>query len=306
MIPRSLQDWELPSGVQIGDVTANRAMVWSAAGREARMQLEVSADERLGSPRLIDGPDALDHSGFTAKLDLGGLTPGEPVFYRVWFEDLATGARSVPVTGRFRAAPSRSRAFTLCWSGDVVGQGWGIDPGRGGLRLYETMARHAPDVFVHSGDQIYADNPLRAEVALDDGTTWRNLVTPAKARVAETLGEFRGNYAYNLLDAHARAFNREVPMIVQWDDHEVPTTGTRASTCRLVATTRRSTSLGWRRGRAGRCSTTCRSARTSMSPNVSIAHIARDRSPRSLSWTSAAIEPPTAPIGRRRPGRPRG
>jgi alkaline phosphatase D len=221
MIPRSLQDWELPSGVQIGDVTANRAMVWSAAGREARMQLEVSADERFGSPRLIDGPAALDHSGFTAKLDLGGLTPGEPVFYRVWFEDLATGARSVPVTGRFRAAPSRSRAFTLCWSGDVVGQGWGIDPGRGGLRLYETMARHAPDVFVHSGDQIYADNPLRAEVALDDGTTWRNLVTPAKARVAETLGEFRGNYAYNLLDAHARAFNREVPMIVQWDDHEV-------------------------------------------------------------------------------------
>ena len=221
MIPHALREWELPSGVQVGDVTETRAMVWSAAGREARMRLEVSADERFVTPRLIEGPTALDDGGFTAKLDLGGLAPGEPVFYRVWFEDLATGARSAPVTGRFRTSATRPRPFTLCWSGDVVGQGWGIDPSRGGLRLYETMARHSPDLFVHSGDQIYADNPLRTEVALDDGTSWRNVVTPAKAKVAETLDEFRGNYAYNLLDANARRFNSEVPMIVQWDDHEV-------------------------------------------------------------------------------------
>jgi alkaline phosphatase D len=221
MIPRALQEWELPSGVQVGDVTDSRAMIWSAAGREARMRLEIAADERFRSARVTDGPAALEDSGFTAKRDLGELTPGEPVFYRVWFEDLATGAASARIEGRFRTAPRRPRPFTLCWSGDVVGQGWGIDPARGGLRLYETMARHAPDVFVHSGDQIYADNPLRAEVALEDGTTWRNVVTPAKSKVAETLDEFRGNYAYNLLDTHARAFNSQVPMIVQWDDHEV-------------------------------------------------------------------------------------
>ena len=89
------------------------------------------------------------------------------------------------------------------------------------MRLYETMARHAPDLFIHSGDQIYADGPLRPEVALDDGTVWRNVVTEAKQKVAETLDEFRGNFAYNLLDRHARAFNSQVPMIVQWDDHEV-------------------------------------------------------------------------------------
>ncbi len=41
------------------------------------------------------------------------------------------------------------------------------------MRLYETMARHAPDLFIHSGDQIYADGPLRPEVTLDDGTRWR-------------------------------------------------------------------------------------------------------------------------------------
>lgn len=225
VMSRVLQDAgapTMPGGVQVGDVTPTRAMLWSGTDRPARMLVEVSRDERFTSPRLIEGPAALENTGFTAKIDLGGLTPGEPVFYRVWFDDLERpGLLSAQTAGHFRAAPSSARPLTICWSGDVVGQGWGIDESRGGLRLYETMARHAPDLFVHSGDQIYADNPLRPEVTLDDGSVWRNVVTPAKQKVAETLDEFRGNYAYNLLDRHARAFNSQVPMIVQWDDHEV-------------------------------------------------------------------------------------
>ena len=212
----------MPGGVQIGDVTPTRAMFWSATDRPARMVIELARDERFRTVRRIEGPVALEDSNFTAKLDVGGLTPGEPVFYRVWFEDLGwPGRRSEPVEGRFRAAPDRPRPLTICWSGDVCGQGWGINPAFGGLRLYETMRRHAPDLFIHSGDQIYADNPLQEEVTLPDGTIWRNIVTPGKRKVAETLDEFRANYAYNLLDANARRFNAEVPMIVQWDDHEV-------------------------------------------------------------------------------------
>ena len=212
----------MPGGVQVGDVTSTRAMIWSAADRAARMMLEVSRDERFTTSRLIAGPVALEDTQFTAKFDLAGLSAGEPVFYRVWFDDLARpGLRSAPVTGHFRAAPTALRPLTFCWSGDVVGQGWGINPDFGGMRLYETMARHSPDLFIHSGDMIYADGPLPAEVKLDDGTVWKNLVTPAKSKVAETLDEFRGNYAYNLLDTHARAFNSQVPMIVQWDDHDV-------------------------------------------------------------------------------------
>ena len=92
-----------------------------------------------------------------------------------------------------------------------MGQGWGINPELGGLRTYETMLRHEPDVFVNSGDMIYADGPLLPEVPLADGRIWKNLVTPAKSKVAETLQEFRGNYAYNLLDEHMRRFNAAVP-----------------------------------------------------------------------------------------------
>ena len=56
---------------------------------------------------------------------------------------------------------------------------------------------------------------------LPDGSTWRNLTTPAKTKVAETLDEFRGQYQYNLLAENWRAFLAETAQVSQWDDHEV-------------------------------------------------------------------------------------
>ena len=56
---------------------------------------------------------------------------------------------------------------------------------------------------------------------MPDGGMWKNLVLEEKLKVAETLAEFRANYKYNLLDKNLRAFNAEVPMLAQWDDHEV-------------------------------------------------------------------------------------
>ncbi len=56
---------------------------------------------------------------------------------------------------------------------------------------------------------------------LPDGTKWKNVLIEEKAKVAETLAEYRGQYKYNLMDANVRAFNAAVPMLAQWDDHEV-------------------------------------------------------------------------------------
>ncbi len=78
-----------------------------------------------------------------------------------------------------------------------------------------------PDFFVNSGDTIYADNPFASELKLDDGTIWKNIVTEETSKVAETLGEFRANYRYNLMDENVRRMNSLVPLMVQWDDHEV-------------------------------------------------------------------------------------
>ena len=37
------------------------------------------------------------------------------------------------------------------------------------MTIYATMAKHRPDFFIHSGDTIYADGPIAAEVKLPDG-----------------------------------------------------------------------------------------------------------------------------------------
>lgn len=213
----------MPQGVASGDAGVGRAIVWSRADRPARMFVEYATTERFDNVRRVPGPAALESSDFTARVALTGLPPGQRIFYRVLFQDLSDLRRwSLPATGSFATPLAQpTRDVTFAWSADTVGQGWGINPEWGGLRMYETMAAAEPDVFIHVGDTIYADQPLVAEVKLDDGRVWKNIVTPAKSKVAETLDEYRGNYQYNLLDDHMRRFNAAVPQIVIWDDHEV-------------------------------------------------------------------------------------
>jgi len=209
-------------GASVGDVTTGRATVWSRTDRPARIVVEYATRDSFADARTVVGPAALEEDGFTAQVELTGLPAGQRITYRVLFQDLGDlRTWSLPAAGTFLSAPAVPRDVTFAWSADTAGQGWGIDTDRGGMRLYEVMRRAAPDFFVHCGDTCYADVPLLPEVRLEDGTVWRNLVTPAKSKVAETLDEFRGNHLYNLLDENVRRFNAEVPLVVLWDDHEV-------------------------------------------------------------------------------------
>jgi len=213
---------QLSQGVASGDVAGGRGVVWSRADRPARMVVEYDTTDRFTNARRVAGPVALEPSDFTARTVLTGLPPGQRIFYRVLFQDLSDIRRwSEPVGGSFTTGPATGQHnVRIAWSADTVGQGWGITPDFG-LRLYETMRGAQPDLFIHCGDTIYADQPLVPEVTLDDGTIWKNIVTPAKSKVAETLDEFRGCFQYNLMDRHMRAFNAEVAQVVIWDDHEV-------------------------------------------------------------------------------------
>lgn len=212
----------LQQGVQCGDFFADGAIVWSRSDRPARMIVEYATTERFTGASRLEGPVAQPATDFTSRLRLAGLPPGQTVFYRVRYASLDDpGAVSEPVVGRFNMPPSDNRDVSFVWSADTVGQGFGINPDLGGMAIYEAMRRLQPDFFVHSGDTIYADNPLQAEVKLKDGAVWKNLVTEAKSKVAETIDEFRGNFRYNLLDDNLRRFNADVPMLAQWDDHEV-------------------------------------------------------------------------------------
>jgi alkaline phosphatase D len=208
-------------GVQSGDVATDSGVVWSRTDRPSRMLVEIAATERFKHIRHAVFVDALPESDFTAKTLIEGLPPGQEIFYRIRFQDLDCAAFGEPMVGRFRTAPSDHRSVSFLWSGDTAGQGWGIDPARGGMRSYQTMHGNRPDFFIHCGDNIYANCPITAERKLPNGALWKNITTEEKAAVAETLADYRGNYKYNLLDEHLRAFNAEIPTIAQWDNHEV-------------------------------------------------------------------------------------
>ena len=210
-------------GVQTGDVTCDAGLVWVRSDRPARMIVETSATESFRAPRRWHGPLLGADTDFTGTTRLRGLPSGEQIHYRVLLADPDDPRRTgEPVTGTFRTASARRRdGVRFVWSGDLAGQGWGINPDFGGYRIYDAMAALDPDFFLCSGDNIYADGPISASVALPDGSTWRNITTEEKSKVAETLAEFRGNFRYNLLDDNLKRFNAQVPSIIQWDDHEV-------------------------------------------------------------------------------------
>ncbi|MEM7443229.1 MAG: alkaline phosphatase D family protein [Pseudomonadota bacterium] len=212
----------LTHGVQSGNIDAISGTVWSRADQPATMLTDWATTDSFADAHHIFGPDALAETGYTAKQALADLPPGQDIFYRITFQSLDDpSVFSEPTVGHFRTAPATRQDIRFVWSGDTAGQGWGIDTDRGGMRGYQAMLDVEPDFFIHSGDTVYCDNPIEAEVTLDDGTIWRNVTTPEKSKVAETMAEFRGNFLYNMLDDNVRAFNQAVPMFAQWDDHEV-------------------------------------------------------------------------------------
>jgi alkaline phosphatase D len=209
----------LTHGVQAGDVLPGSGLVWTRADRPSRMVVEVADNPEFRRVRRIPGPVLTPDADLTGRVRVPAAA--RTTHYRVTAEDLDGRTASEPLTGVFRTQPGGDERVRLLWSGDVVGQGWGINPDIGGMRIFSAMAARDADLFLHSGDTVYSDGPLKETVTLPDGRTWRNVVTPEKSKVAETLAEYRGQFAYNLLDENVRAFAASVAQINQWDDHEV-------------------------------------------------------------------------------------
>ncbi len=198
-----------------GDVDGDRAVVWARAALPGRLLVEWRGPGDRDAHRVI-GPDVDATSDLCGSIELTGVR-GD-VRYEVFVED-PRGRRSDSVAGRFRVRGA-GEPMRLAWSGDVCGQGWGIDPARGGLAVFGVLRQHAPDLFIHSGDSVYADVAIEPRLILPDGSWWNNVTTPAKSRPAVTQVDFWGNHAYNLLDDAYRGFLAEIPMVAQWDDHE--------------------------------------------------------------------------------------
>jgi alkaline phosphatase D len=212
----------LTLGVQSGDVRPGRALLWARADRPSRLVAEISRDPSFRKARTVRGPVVTPETDLTGTIALDGLPASTDLHYRIRAVDLHDHrAAGAPTVGRLRTAPRPGDDVRFLWSGDIAGQGWGVNPAYGGFRIADAMRARNADFFLCSGDNVYADGPVQASVALPGGGTWTNLVTPEKTKVAETLDEYRGQYRYNLMADNWRAFLGETAQVTQWDDHEV-------------------------------------------------------------------------------------
>jgi len=76
-------------GVQSGDVSTGSGVIWARADRPSRMEVEWSTTEgfsAIGGGATVDAPAETD---FCAKAFMRDLPPGQTVFYRVRFRDIA-------------------------------------------------------------------------------------------------------------------------------------------------------------------------------------------------------------------------
>jgi hypothetical protein len=208
----------VPRGVAAGDVSGDRAVIWSQSDRPGQLLVEWDTSARFAAPRRVVGPTVTAASAFTGIVELTGLPAGQTVSYRVTFVDGRDA--SAPIVGRFATPPPAGATWRFAWSGDTCGQGYGRNPDHGGLRIYQAIAAAEPRFFLNSGDLIYADNPILPSITLPDGRVWRNQTDETLARVAESLDDFRHRFAYNLDDPHLQGFLAGCPVIAQWDDHE--------------------------------------------------------------------------------------
>src|SRR5437660_906136 len=120
VITRDASRPQLPYGVMSGDVTRDRATVWSKTDRPSRLVVEYAFDEAMTKPHRIVGPTAMESTDYTARADLTGLPAGRRVFYRAMFQDLSnTRVYSEPLIGRLSTPPARRNTITFAFSGDA-------------------------------------------------------------------------------------------------------------------------------------------------------------------------------------------
>lgn len=210
------------SGMQVGEVSGDGAIVWARLPYACDVAVAWSSQGPEGPWNRVPAPQALEVTDFTTRVRLSGLPADSTIHVSVVALALEAAHPKQWLRGSvFRSAPTASRTVRFAWSADVNGQGFGINPQAGGLKIFETMRQRDLDFFLHLGDTVYADHPLQHRFEDERGRPWNNIVSASKTKVAETIAEYRGNFRYNWLDPHFARFCSEVPLVAMWDDHEV-------------------------------------------------------------------------------------
>jgi alkaline phosphatase D len=206
---RNLSAGAFTHGVASGDPSDSAVILWTrfapAAGADGRIGWEVADDENFARVVKRGALRATAASDYCVKVDVRGLQPGRPYFYR-----FLAGA-DPSVTGRTRTAPrgpveSLNAAFFSCSNLPF-----------GYFHAYaDAAAREDIELCLHLGDYIY--EPGRGAYPSAEEAVAGRIIEPDHEIVS--LADYYARYGSYHLDPDLQELRRLKPLSVVWDDHE--------------------------------------------------------------------------------------
>jgi alkaline phosphatase D len=179
-------DPEAPAGMTGGDVTIG---------------YEIATDDAMAN--VVRHGDAIAERMFaySVHLDVAGLEPGRPYWYRFKSGD------AVSPIGRVSTLPASGASLDKLRFGFVSC----ADYEHGYFSAYRHLTEENPEVVMFLGDYIY-----------ETIEEFRPIVRRHSDGIeAATLPTYRNRYAQYRLDPDLQRLHASVPALVTWDDHEV-------------------------------------------------------------------------------------
>src|SRR6516225_6968683 len=177
---------QTPGGMRGGDVTLGYEIATDPALRDVVRRGEAIAEQAFA---------------YSVHLDVRGLQPGRPYWYRFTSGDASSRIGRAATLPPADAAPERLRfAFASCANYE-----------HGYFSAYRHLADENPEFVLFLGDYIYETIEQKRPTVRrhSDGIE------------AATLPTYRNRYAQYRLDADLQRLHAEVPALATWDDHEV-------------------------------------------------------------------------------------
>lgn len=203
---QSLAQGVFTHGVASGDPLTDGVILWTRfVGGDGRIAWEVSEDESFENIAARGAAQAGAASDFCVKIDVRGLTPGRPYFYRF------LSGSGPSLVGRTITAPTGAQALSV---GLVSCANYGF----GYFHAYGHLAaRDDVDLVLHTGDYIYEYG--------DDEYPRTELMIPGRAFDPDheivSLDDYYRRYQQYHTDPNLLALRAAKPIAAVWDDHEI-------------------------------------------------------------------------------------
>ncbi len=207
-----------PLGVASGDPLPDGFVLWTRlapeplsqdprapgglSGGDVLLRYEIAEDplmQRIVRHGLARAEALFAHS---VHLEVAGLTPGRPYWYRFMTDDAASAI------GCARTAPGEDQRLDNFRFGFVSCANYE----QGYFSAYRHLAAEAPDLVLFLGDYIYETSAPK-----DKATVRRHI----DSDIPTTLAGYRNRYAQYRLDPDLQALHAAAPALTIWDDHEV-------------------------------------------------------------------------------------